>query len=174
MLKLMEEWLDVVNTEDQVIGRIERNQLHARALAQGTAVRVINIIVRNKEGKILLPLRSADRRIFPNCYDFGCGEHVQEGESYADAAIRGLEEELGLRGVSLQEVLSLSPLQGVSNFMRVYIAEAEGPFAYDTKGIASLEWCMPSVVEEMIHAMPQRFKGDYIPVFRILRWKGLL
>lgn len=81
--------LDVVDDNDNVIGKEERNT----ALKKGMKnFRVINIFVFNFEGKIIVPLRSSNRRIFPNCYDFSVGGFVTSGESYEKTAYKELEE----------------------------------------------------------------------------------
>ena len=55
-------------------------------------------IFRRKKGKmqVLLQQRSAKSEVFPSCLDISSAGHVRAGESYEDAAMRELKEELGL------------------------------------------------------------------------------
>lgn len=154
-----DELLDVVDITDTVVGTCMRSVENSGKLSNDRRIRVVNIFVLNKDGKVLVPLRSADRRIFPNCYDFSCGEHVMSGESYDAAAKRGLKEELGL-DVEPQFLAKLTPAHGVSNMMQVYVAYADGPFDYDKKGIASLNWMSVSDFKDITIHQPHKCKGD--------------
>lgn len=77
------EYLDLVDEDDNVIGVEDRNIIYAKELRN---FRVINIIIMNSDNKIIVPKRSGNRRIFPNCYDFSVGGHVSSGETYEEAA----------------------------------------------------------------------------------------
>lgn len=61
------EYLDLVDEDDNVIGKEDRNIIYEKELRN---FRVINIIIMNSDNKIIVPKRSGNRRIFPNCYDF--------------------------------------------------------------------------------------------------------
>ncbi len=54
-------------------------------------------MVVEKDGKLLL----IERKIFPLTYAFSAG-HVDEGETYEQAAVRELKEEVGLDTVSME------------------------------------------------------------------------
>lgn len=96
------EYLDIVDENDKVIGKDTRKNIYIKGLEHN--VRVVNIFIFNSEGKLLLPKRSMNRKIFPGCFDFSCGEHVVSGEDYYGAAKRGLEEELGIKNMRLIEL----------------------------------------------------------------------
>src|SRR3989344_6571789 len=98
--KMHEEILDIVDDNDNVIGKDSRDSIWKRGLRHN--VRVVNIFIFNKDGKILIPKRTMTKKIFPGCYDFSCGEHVFSGETYDEAARRGLFEELNLKDVELR------------------------------------------------------------------------
>jgi len=87
------EYLDLVDENDKVIGKEDRNIIYKNGWKN---FRVINIIIFTKDNKILLPQRSENRRVFPNCYDCSVGGHVDSGETYEEAAYRELKEELGI------------------------------------------------------------------------------
>lgn len=97
----MIEYFDVVNEKDQVIDKISEERQN---LVNPSQLRFINIIIADGENKIIVPKRSSNRKIFPNCYDFSVGGHVNSGESYNEAAYRELKEELGISKVKLKEI----------------------------------------------------------------------
>jgi isopentenyldiphosphate isomerase len=57
--------------------------------------RGVNILLV-KDNYLYVPIRATDKDLYPNCADVSVGEHVKVGESYEEAAIRGLKEELDL------------------------------------------------------------------------------
>lgn len=59
--------------------------------------RVVNAFLVNPEGKLWIPKRTSDKRIFPDCLDVSMGGHVESGESYEQALERELAEELNIR-----------------------------------------------------------------------------
>ena len=113
------EFFDIVDENDKVIGNISENMQNTVKPAQ---LRFINIIITNNADKIIVPKRSATKRLFPNCYDFSVGGHVNSGEDYEEAAYRELKEELGIENVQLKEVAYFSPYESNSHtFQKVYI-----------------------------------------------------
>ncbi len=97
----MNELLEVVDIEDRVIGIEKRGTIHSLGLWH----RVSHVFVYDKNGRILLQMRSPDVSNYPSRWDCSCSEHVKPQESWENAAQRGLKEELGISGVSLKEVL---------------------------------------------------------------------
>jgi isopentenyldiphosphate isomerase len=86
------EWLWSVDETDEPLGRIERDEAHARAVRHRAGV----VMLRDANGRVFLTRRAASKRIFPNTYDTSASFHVTHGESYEDAAGREAFEELGL------------------------------------------------------------------------------
>jgi len=163
---MRQEYLDIVDENDKVIGKDLRENIWKKGLEHN--VRVVNIFVFNKEGKLLLPERSMNRRIFPGCFDFSCGEHVLAGEDYYDAAIRGLKEELGIENPKLIELGKLTPRDGVSCFMKVYQLNYDGKIKnYDKKGIDKLFWYDLEKIKEIIKRDKSKLKEDF-PI--VLDW----
>ncbi len=162
---MKDEQLDIVDKHDKVITQRSRNQIYNKGLPAHQSIRVINIFVFNKQGKLLLPKRSANRKLFPNCYDFSCGEHVMAEETYDQAAQRGLHEELGINE-KLTYIGKLGKREGVSSFMQIYTLTYEGPFNYDQQGIAELCWFNKQQLKELLNH-PEQCKPDLL---KVLHW----
>lgn len=168
-----DEYLDLVDENDQVIKKELRSKIYAGKMPKNATIRVVNILVFNSNGKLLVPKRSMNRKIFPGCYDFSCGEHVMAGEDYDAAAIRGLSEELGIQGVQVELMIKLVPQEfgtrfpkkGPSAFMKVYKVLFDGPFPkYDQNGIESLNWFSLKEIQEKLKENRKVFKYDFAQV----------
>ncbi len=160
------EYMDLVNADDEVVGKDDRDAIYAKGLKN---YRVVNIFVFNPKGEVLLPMRDSTRRIFPNCYDFSCGEYVESGETYEQAAIRGLKEELNLAHVKLIPIGKLTPQDGVSSFMKIYKVIYTGKILPNRReGIESINFYPLDKVKSMISKNPKVFKDDIPKVINLL------
>jgi len=166
-----DEYLDIVNGNDNVKSKDTRENIWKRGLEH--SVRVVNIFIFNLKGELLLPKRSMNRRIFPGCYDFSCGEHLQAGEDYYDAALRGLKEELGITDPRLVELGKITPKEGVSCFMKIYKLTYDKEINnYDKNGIDNLFWYDLTTIKQMIKQDKNKFKADFPIVLEWLQQKS--
>lgn len=67
--------------------------------------RVARVMVHNQTGLILLQKRSENSFTFPGCWDNSAAGHVDEGEEYEQSAARELEEETGIKNVTLEQIM---------------------------------------------------------------------
>jgi isopentenyl-diphosphate delta-isomerase type 1 len=95
-----QEYMDIVNEEDQVVGRDTRANVHARHEIH----RGVHVFIINPRGELLLQRRSATRATYPGYWDASVGGQVAAGETYLAAARRELMEELGCRADTLEMV----------------------------------------------------------------------
>ncbi len=160
------EYIDIVDENDNVISKDTPGNVRKRNLIHN--VRVVNIFLFNPKGKLLLPRRSKNRRMFPGCYDFSVGEHVKSGEDYYDAAIRGLKEELGITNLKPVELGKLTPKDGVNCFMKIYKIIYDGEIVnYDKDGIAEMSFYDLETINKMIKKDRTKFKEDFP---KVLEW----
>jgi len=161
----MEEFLDIVDDNDNVVERDTRGNIYKRGLRHN--VRVVNIFLFNSKEELLVPKRSKNRKLFPSLYDFSCGEHVISGEDYYSAAVRGMKEELKLSNLKMLELGKLTPRDGVNCFMRVFKVIYDGKINYDHESIESVNFYSLEVVHRMLNETPNKFKPDFRNVFKI-------
>ncbi len=95
---MADEMLDIVNDEDVVIGQEMRSTVHQKGLQHRGA----HVFLFSEDGKMLIQKRNADRASSPSLLDCSVSEHVKAGESYLDAAMRGMKEEMGVEGIELK------------------------------------------------------------------------
>jgi isopentenyl-diphosphate delta-isomerase len=88
-----EEILEICDRHNRIIGRAFRETIHRLGLRH----RAVHIFVFNTAAELYLQLRQQHKDQYPGHWDSSAAGHVSTGESYAAAAARELEEELGLR-----------------------------------------------------------------------------
>ena len=96
-----DEILDVVDSEDNVVGKASRLQVHKNELMHRSA----HILVFNNSGDLFIQKRAMVKDESPGLWDSSAAGHVESGENYISCANRELKEELDLSEHLLEEVL---------------------------------------------------------------------
>jgi len=146
---MAEEYLDIVDENDNVIGKDTRDNVHKNFQIH----RGIHVLVINSQGEILIQKRSPNKSYYPGYYDASVGAQVQSGESYEDAAARETKEELGFAPESLTKICdykSYSARQRENR--RLFQCHSEGPIKFDPIELESVEFISSQKIQEMISA----------------------
>lgn len=91
------ELFETYDHDGRPLGLVPRGEVHRRGLWH----RASNVLLFDRTGRLYLQRRAAGKDIWPNAWDVSVGEHLQPGETFEQAAHRGLDEELSIRGVAL-------------------------------------------------------------------------
>lgn len=161
----MSECLDVVDEDNRIIGKETRRKIHSSGLWH----RGIHALVLNSMGRLILQMRSAAKDKFPNRYDCSVSEHLEEGETYEAAAVRGLREELGITDVGLRKLMRFRMNYGLNDNMisELYECRYDGPIRIDRRETRGLEALSLSEIREML----TEDEGKFAPWTReILKW----
>ncbi len=86
------ECLWVVDEQDNPLGSETREKCHADDLIHRGAI--INVV--DELGRIYFKKRSSDKDLYPGMWEISDAGHVPYGETYKNAGLRELKEELGL------------------------------------------------------------------------------
>ncbi len=89
-----QELLDVYNAQHERTGRVIRRGDPVR---EGERLLVTHVCVVNAENKMLCQQRALTKGHYSGCWDLSAGGFVLSGEESGPAALRELEEELGLK-----------------------------------------------------------------------------
>lgn len=156
-----DEVFDVVDANDNVVGRATRGEVHARGLLH----RAANIFVFNTRGELMLQMRSRHKDQYPNCWTSSASGHVDAGETYQIAAVRELEEELGL--CTPLEYLTTLPAgpQTANEFSALFRTTTDEPPALNRDEIDSVMFAAPNVITGMIRSEPERFTPPFRELF---------
>ncbi|MCU7613352.1 isopentenyl-diphosphate Delta-isomerase [Chryseobacterium sp. GMJ5] len=88
----MEEYVVLVNSEDEIIGLMEKQQAHINGLLH----RAFSVFLFNDNGEMLLQKRAKKKYHSPNQWTNAVCSHPRENETYIEGAQRRLKEELGI------------------------------------------------------------------------------
>lgn len=136
---MTDELLDIVNDDDEVIDQAMRSSVHQCGLQH----RGVHVFLFTREGKLLVHQRSAQRAQYPSVWDCSVSEHVKAGESYREAAVRGMFEELGVRGIEVQPLVRFRMNYGTNDneiSMLFEGAVQPGMVRFDADEIAGIEY----------------------------------
>jgi isopentenyl-diphosphate delta-isomerase len=91
------ELFETFDSNGRPLGLVPRHEVHRRGLWH----RASNVFLFDSRGALYLQRRAATKDVWPNAWDLSVGEHLQPGESFEQAAHRGLAEELSVYDIAL-------------------------------------------------------------------------
>ena len=162
----LDEFLDLVDENDNVVGKKKRSEVYAEHLSN---FRVVNAFVVNSKGEIWIPRRAENKRIFPLCLDMSMGGHVESGGTYEETLKRETQEELNIDTDKAQVRLlgHLSPQKdGVSANMNIYEIKTDEAPDYNKSDFVEYFWLTPKALFERI-ANGDKAKGDLPKLVKI-------
>ncbi len=131
LIPMPTEIFDIVDENDKVIGQAPRSECHGNpALIH----RVAHVMVFNPAGELLLQKRADSKDIQPGKWDTSVGGHLDPGEDYRQAAVREMQEELGIENVPLtflykSQIRNDIESENVATYMTIF--DGEVSFAPD-------------------------------------------
>lgn len=161
------ELFDVVDEADQVIGQKTRSEVHAEGLIH----RAVHVFVIGKKGQLLLQKRSVLKDVHPGAWDSSVAGHVDAGESYEQACIRELEEEMGIvMDEAPQEIGHIQPCEGTGwEHVKLYRVAHSGPIVYPAAEIDSALWLPTQEVQAWLAARPEDFASGFIECWKVFK-----
>lgn len=158
------EYFSLVDKDDNVIGKISSDE----KITDYKQIRFANAILF-KEDKIIVPKRTMTKKLYPGCYDYSGGGHVNYGEDYLDAIVREMKEELGIDIFDIEEVAYLSPyVDDVGCFSKFFIAKYDDAqeLNYSHDEVESINLFTVDEIIKMLDENPEMFKPDYVVAFK--------
>ena len=160
-----DEYLDVVDENNLVIGQEKRAVVHQSGLLH----RGVHIFLFTPDDKMIVQMRS-EKQDFPGAMDCSVSEHLNAGESYYDGAIRGLQEELGIGQISLTRRLQFKMHYTANDYMVSELYEGicdEQDLTIDHHEVTQIAYYSLPELEEMMVS----YKIEFTPWFvQLLRW----
>jgi isopentenyldiphosphate isomerase len=126
--------------------------------AQVLRHRAVFIAVVNSAGELLIHQRSAMKDLWPSWWDLAVGGVVSAGEGYDDAALRELDEEVGIAGVPLVELgVGTYSDEEVSLVGRCFMVKYDGPLVLRDGEVVAIEWVSQN---DLMQRLAER---DFLP-----------
>jgi len=177
----VDELLELVDGADVPTGELQpRSLCHATGLRHRTVY-----VLLTRGGEVLLQQRASTKAVCPGCWDVTVAEHLQPGEGYADAARRGLREELGLSPPALRQRLPpsprtlhyRSPAKALVDAELVALFQAEWPgepsdCSLDAAEVAQVAWLPLAELAARTQAQPGAFTPWLLHTLRLLGVTG--
>lgn len=142
----MTEILAVVDLDDNVVGSAPYPDVYAKKLPH----RIVHVLLFNRDGEMLLQMRSKAKSFCPQHWVTAVGGHVQAGESYEGAALREFEEELGASAALTPAFRERYDGAGMPKFLAVFTARYNGDFECNPAEVERVEWFPMARVRAML------------------------
>lgn len=163
---MTEEYVDIVNEENEVTGQETRRTVHNSGLWH----RGVHIFLFTPDHKLLVQQRSPTQDTFPGAFDCSVSEHLKVGELYLEGAIRGIREELGVEQIQLTRLLQFRMNYGLNDNMVSELYEGvcdNENLQVDPSEVAQISYYLIPEIEEMMASGGTAFTPWFV---QLLRW----
>lgn len=158
------EMFDVVDANDQVTGTATRAEVHAGKLLH----RAVHVLVFNTRGDLLLQQRSRLKDVHPGLWGSSVSGHLDAGEDYAAAALRELDEEMGIRGEMPEEIARISAAEDTGwEHVRIYQTRHDGPLRFPCSEVEAVLWLPVADVRAWVASRPADFSAGFLACWQV-------
>ena len=152
------ERFPVVDKNDRRLRDAPRTEVHGNKLRH----RAVHILIFGANDDVFLQKRSRWKDRHPLVWDSSAAGHVSAGEEYDAAALRELDEELGI-STELKRVTKLPASERTGQeFIWLYRGRHDGPFRLAPSEIEHGEFFPATLVSEWIRARPNDFAPGFV------------
>lgn len=138
-----------------------------KAYDEGIVRRIVRIVVRNKNGDILVQKRG-NTPSYPFKWNESTTGHVDVGETYEEAALREMKEEVGIVGVEVEPVgkfFFVEDTESDRKFNMVFSALYDGEVIIDPKEVSECKWVSLEDLKHWIKKSPEEFTSGALEGF---------
>jgi isopentenyl-diphosphate Delta-isomerase len=168
-----EEVVVLVDARDNEVGTAPKLQAHR----EGSLHRAVSVFVFNERGQTLLQRRAEGKYHSSGLWSNACCSHPRPGERPHAAAIRRLEEEMGVQ----------SPLRHVFSFIyraeldrglseheldHVFVGRHDSDPSPDPEEVGEWRWVDPAELRSELRDHPERFSAWFPIAWRLLEESG--
>jgi len=141
------EILSVVNMDDEVVGEAEHEEVYEKLLPH----RIVHVLIFNEKNEMALQQRSKNKSFCPSHWSTAVGGHVRSGESYEEAAMREMREEIGVQP-DLQFLYKdfYTDKRNLKKFLAIFKTFYSGPFRINPVEVERVEFFSIEKIQQMI------------------------
>lgn len=141
--------VEEVDITGAVLGLVRRRDMRARSLGH----RSVFVAVVSNDDQLLVHRRAETKDVWPRCWDVAVGGVCAPGETWHDAAVRELEEELGMESAAAEMLGTGAYRDGdVSLVAAVFMVRSDGPFHFADGEITEAHWVARADLDEWLAA----------------------
>jgi len=160
-----------VDKDDNIIGAGSKEE----AWKNGIIHRIARIFLFNSKEELLITKRADNLSSLPGKWDQSAAGHVDEGENYATAAKRELEEEVGVKDIELEEKGKFFTDETDESgkikkrFSMLYIGHYDGEVTPNPKEVSKIQWINLEKLNAWMDERPNEFTAGFIRNFKNLQ-----
>ena len=169
---MQEQQVILVNERDEERGVMEKMEAHQKGLLH----RAFSVFIFDKNGRMLLQQRAAEKYHGGLLWTNACCSHPYPGESVEEAAARRLNEELGFSTL-LEKIFAFTYKADVENglveheYDHVFVGEYEGEMKPNHKEVAAVAYHEMEDLAHMLQGQPSLFTAWFKRAFsQIEKW----
>lgn len=156
-----------VDENDEIIGSGTRRE----ALEKGIIHRIVQIFLVNSKGELLIQKRAHTLSSSPGKWDSSSAGHVDEGEEYIEAAVREVEEEIGVKGIVLKELIKIRTEENLEigtqkRFSTLYTGVYDGDIKCNREEVSEVMWIQPKDLTMWMARQPKDFANGFLASFK--------
>ncbi len=156
--------VQIVDENDNVIG----SEYLFDAIKMNAIRRASRIFVFDADGNFLIQKRSASV-IKPLLFDQSVGGHVDEGETYYDAAVREMKEEIGLENCELKEIVTSYKTLDFFNTIYTTQVDVSTEIKFDSDEIDCVSWLPSEEVDSLVTETPELCTKGFVQIWKEFR-----
>lgn len=153
-------------------GIVPRSDVHRLGLWH----RAANVLLYRSDGCLLLQQRSQDKDVCPGLWDLSVAEHLTPGESFVQAAHRGLKEELGLSDIRLEPLMETTKViyqcGGIDDreFQQTFKAVTDAAVTFDHSEVSAVQELSTDQLKQRLKRSPEQFTPWFRNLLQRLGW----
>ncbi len=153
-----EELVVLINEKDEVQGLMNKLEAHENGLLH----RAFSVFLFNKKGEMLLQKRASSKYHSPNQWTNAVCSHPRDEESYKNAALRRLNEELGITTDITEKFHFIYKADVGGNLWEheldhVFIGEYEGDFQLNQDEVSEVRYISMEELNSEVSSNPENF-----------------
>lgn len=157
-MDLTEEKVVLITPQDEILGLMNKLEAHQKGLLH----RAFSVFLFNNKGEMLLQKRASSKYHSPNQWTNACCSHPRDGETYKEAGLRRLNEELGIN-TDIKEKFNFIYKANVGQGLweheldYVFVGDYEGDFNLNPDEVSEVRYISLEDLEKEITENPKNF-----------------
>ncbi|MGA0862839.1 MAG: NUDIX domain-containing protein [Ilumatobacteraceae bacterium] len=144
-----DEMVEQVDRFGAVTGLVSRREMRERHLRH----RSVFVAVVSNDGQLLVHRRADTKDVWPGWWDVAIGGVCAPGETWHDAAVREVNEEIGVERAAVELVARGAYVDDeVSLVAAVFMCRTDGPFRFADGEVTEAHWVRPDDMNDWLGA----------------------